>query len=84
MRVYMQTLPTEDKPPRFYHLHVQQDLLAGWTLVLESGYQGASGRVRRMHFEARDAAVAALEKARDAQIKRGYRVVFAEGESRDT
>jgi predicted DNA-binding WGR domain protein len=80
MRIYMQTPPEGDKPPRFYHLFLQEDLLDGWTLVKESGNQGASGRLQRVHFSSRDEAQEALEKARDAQIKRGYRVVFAKGD----
>jgi len=83
MRIYMQMPPMEDKPPRFYHLLLQEDLLEGWTLVRESGYQGSPGRVRRDHFDSREQALEALTQVRDAQIKRGYRVVFAQGESRE-
>jgi predicted DNA-binding WGR domain protein len=81
MRIYMQLPPIADKAPRFYHLHVQEDLLEGWTLVKETGYQGASGRVTREHYASREDAMQALVKTRDAQLKRGYRVVFAQGES---
>ena len=79
MRIYMQMPPTEDKAPRFYHLFLQQDLLEGWSLVKEWGYQGAGGRVKREYYEDREKAEQALLSARDAQIKRGYRVVFVEG-----
>lgn len=81
MRIYMQLPPDGDKSPRFYHLHMQEDLLEGWTLVKESGYQGAPGRVSREHYASHDEAMQALMKARDAQLKRGYRVVFAQGEA---
>jgi predicted DNA-binding WGR domain protein len=80
MRIYMQTPVTDDKPPRFYHLFLQSDLLEGWTLVREWGFQGASGRVVREHFTDREAAEEALMRHRDAQLERGYRVVFAKGE----
>jgi len=80
MRIYLQTPPTSDAAPRFYHLFLQQDLLAGWSLVRESGQQGKPGRVTKKHYEARDDAVAALIHARDAQLKRGYRVVFVKGD----
>ncbi|MEN8107973.1 MAG: WGR domain-containing protein [Pseudomonadota bacterium] len=70
-------IPTEgDKAPRYYHLHLQEDLLEGWALVREWGYQGASGRLKREHFADREAAEAALLQARDEQLKRGYQVVF--------
>lgn len=80
MRIYLQTPPTADSPPRFYHLFLQEDLINGWTLVKESGYQGSSGRVVKSHYTDRDEALTALLKARDAQLKRGYRVVFIRGE----
>ena len=76
MRIYMQ-IPTEgDKAPRFYHLHLQEDLLEGWTLIREWGYQGASGRVVREHFPDHESAQAALLALRDEQLRRGFRVVF--------
>jgi len=79
MRIYMQTPPLQDKAPRFYHLFLQQELLEGWSLVREWGYQGAGGRVKREFFSDRELAEQALLRARDTQIKRGYRVVFVEG-----
>lgn len=80
MRIYMQMPPAPDRGPRFYHLHLQEDLLEGWTLVKESGYQGSAGRVRKEHYRRREDALEAMVKARDAQLNRGYRVVFAEGD----
>ncbi|HGX92669.1 MAG TPA: hypothetical protein ENK35_05070 [Candidatus Tenderia sp.] len=79
MRIYMQTPPLHDKAPRFYHLFLQQDLLDGWSLVKEWGYQGAGGRLKREFYSEREVAEQALLEARDAQIKRGYKVVFVEG-----
>ncbi len=76
MRIYMQIPPQDDKAPRFYHLHLQEDLLEGWSLIREWGYQGARGRVVREHFPDRESAEAALVRTRDEQLKRGYRVVF--------
>ncbi len=76
MRIYMQIPPQGDKAPRYYHLHMQEDLLEGWTLIREWGYQGAAGGVKKEHFLDRETAEAALTTARDEQIKRGYQVVF--------
>lgn len=76
MRIYMQIPPEGNKAPRYYHLHMQEDLLEGWTLIREWGYQGAAGRVKKEYFQDREVAEAALTRARDEQIKRGYRVVF--------
>lgn len=79
MRIYLQTPPSPEAPPRYYHLFLQEDLINGWTLVKEYGQQGAPGRVIKTHFEEREEAEAAMLKARDGQIKRGYRVVFVKG-----
>ena len=79
MRIYLQTPVTEDSPPRFYHLFLQEDLLEGWTLVKVWGYQGSPGRVVRQHFATWELAQDALLEARDLQVKRGYRVMFTEG-----
>lgn len=82
MRIYMQTPVTDERPPRFYHLFLQKDLIGGWTLVREWGAQGSAGRLVREHYPDRDAAEQALLHARDAQLGRGYRIMFAEGQER--
>lgn len=84
MRIYLQTPPGIDGQPRFYHLFLQEDLINGWTLVKESGRQGSPGKVTKKHFENHDAAMSALITARDAQLKRGYHVVFIKGEPAPT
>jgi len=76
MRIYMQIPPEGDKAPRYYHLHMQEDLLEGWTLIHEWGYQGASSRIKKEHFQDREIAESAMIRVRDEQIKRGYQVVF--------
>jgi predicted DNA-binding WGR domain protein len=80
MRIYMQTPHNAERSPRFYHLFLLEDMLGGWTLVKEWGFQGASGTVHREHFSSRDEAMHALIASRDAQLKRGYRVMFARGD----
>ncbi len=80
MRVYLQIVPEEDKPPRFYQLVLQEDLINGWTLVREWGQQGSAGRVKKDHFPSRDDALHALLQVRDAQLKRGYQVVYMQGD----
>jgi predicted DNA-binding WGR domain protein len=80
MRIYMQTPVTDDKPPRFYQLHLQEDLLEGWSVVREWGSQGSPGRVKRNHYATREEAERAMLMIRDAQVNRGYRVMFMRGE----
>ncbi|HID48400.1 MAG TPA: WGR domain-containing protein [Chromatiales bacterium] len=79
MRVYMQIPALDGKPPRFYQLALQQDLLSGWNLIREWGQQGQAGRIKRDHFPDRESALDALLRVRDIQIKRGYQVVFLKG-----
>ncbi len=76
----MQTPVADDRPPRFYQLFLQEDLLSGWTLVKEWGFQGASGRLVREHYHSREEAESALMQVRDAQLKRGYRIMFVRGQ----
>jgi len=76
MRIYMQVPPSDDRPLRFYHLHLQEDLLDGWTLVREWGFQGAGGRLVRDQFPDRATAEQAMLDIRDQQLRKGYRVVF--------
>lgn len=80
MRIYMQIPASDGSAPRYYHLHLQEDLLEGWTLVREWGHQGAGGRLLKEHFPDREAAEAALMRVRDDQLRRGYRVVFVQGQ----
>ncbi len=80
MRIYLQTPITDDRPPRFYHLFLQEDLLEGWTLVREWGFQGSPGRIKRDHFTSYGRAEDALLKHRDNQLNRGYRVMFQQWE----
>ena len=80
MRIFMQTRPTPERGPRFYHLFLQEDLINGWTLVSETGRQGYSGKVIKQHFNNWDEALESLINTRDAQLKRGYRVVFLQGQ----
>jgi len=84
MRIYMQTRPSPDHQPRFYHLFLQEDLIDGWTLVRENGLQGSPGKVTRQHYQSWDEAQEAMLALRDKQIERGYQVVFVQGHERPT
>ncbi|MDH5395024.1 MAG: WGR domain-containing protein [Gammaproteobacteria bacterium] len=81
MRVYMQIPALDDKPARYYQLLLLEDLLEGWTLVREWGQQGRSGSVKRDHFATRELAESALLRVRDTQLKRGFKVVFMQGQT---
>ncbi len=80
MRIYMQTGFMENKPPRYYQLILEKDLLGGWAVVREWGQQGARGRVKREHFADQESAQIALMQIRDKQLARGYKVVFIQGQ----
>ena len=76
----MQSPPLENQLPRFYQIHVAQDLLEGWMLVKEWGHQGSPGKVKKEHYPTMEDAENAAQLSRDQQIKRGYRVVFVQGQ----
>jgi hypothetical protein len=81
MRIYMQTMPAAaGEAPRYVQITLEQDLLGGWTLYRESGTQGGKASLKRDVYLERDAALAAFEKARDAQIKKGFKVMFSQGQ----
>lgn len=78
MRVYMQHF-AEEEAPRFYQLWLQEDLINGWTLLREWGRTGAKGRVKQDHFNSHEEALAALERVRDAQLQRGFKIMYVRG-----
>ena len=80
MRIYLQSPGADGKVPRYVNLFLQPDLLGGWNLVKESGTQGTRGRLKTEHFPDRERAADALLRERDEQIRRGYVVVFIQGE----
>jgi len=45
----------------------------------ETGHTGGKAQLKREQFLDQDAALAAFEKARDAQLRRGFLVMFAQG-----
>lgn len=79
MRIFMQTQPNAAESQRYYQLALQQDLLGGWTLTREWGQQGGRSSVKRETFLEQDSALAAFEQARDAQLKKGFQVMFSQG-----
>lgn len=78
MRMYLQTLGT-DGAPRYCQLMLQQDLLGGWLLIRETGLQGGRSTVRREQYLDLVAAQEAMTAARDQHLRKGYRLVFAQG-----
>ena len=79
MRLYMQQSATGLPAPRFIRLVLEQDLLGGWTLLRETGQIGGRSTLKREQYADQGSALAALESARDAQLKRGFQLMFAQG-----
>lgn len=79
MRLLLQQRPDGNEAPRFVQLQLQPDLLGGWTLLRETGHIGARSTLRREQFADQASAMTALEAARDAQLKRGFQLMFAQG-----
>ena len=81
MRLLLQTRPGPGEIPRYVQLSLQQDLLGGWLLLREAGQTGGKATLKKEQYLAQDEALAAFERARDAQLKRGFQVMFAQGAS---
>ena len=79
MRLLLQQRPDGREAPRFVQLTLQPDLLGGWTLLRESGQIGGRSSLRREQYLDQSSALAALELARDQQLKRGFQLMYAEG-----
>lgn len=79
MHLYLQTPPAAGHAPRYCRIALEQDLLGGWTLYRESGTEGGRATLKREVYLERDDALAAFEHARDAQVKRGFKVMITQG-----
>ena len=79
MRLLLQQRPQGHEAPRFVQLMLQPDLLGGWELLRETGQIGGRSTVRREVYLDQSAAIAALEHARDQQLKRGFQLMYAQG-----
>ena len=77
MRLLLQQRPDGREAPRFVQL--QPDLLGGWTLLRETGQIGGRSTLRKELYSDQASALAALESARDQQLKRGFQLMFAQG-----
>ena len=84
MRIYLQVQSEPGQPVRYYQIQLQPDMFGGWGVIREWGFQGRSGTVRRSHYETHEEAMEALMKIRSQQLKRGYQVMFVQGEEVDT
>ena len=79
MRLLLQQRPEGREAPRFVQLQLQPDLLGGWTLLRETGQIGGRSTLRKELYSDQASALAALESARDQQLKRGFQLMFAQG-----
>ena len=79
MRLLLQQRPDGREAPRFVQLQLERDLLGGWSLVRETGQIGGRSTVRREQHVDQAAALSALEHARDAQLKKGFQLMFVQG-----
>lgn len=61
--------------PRFARLSLLPDLFGGWELLRETGRLGRRSQLRRELFLRADEARHAFEKARDAELHRGFQIL---------
>lgn len=74
MRVFLLHLPVGSDPAHYLQLTLQPDLFGSWELLLESGPVGGRARLRRLQFTDEAEARTAFDKARDAELRRGYQI----------
>jgi predicted DNA-binding WGR domain protein len=79
MRLLLQQRAEGREAPRFVQLMLEPDLLGGWALVRETGQIGGRSQLKREQFLDQASAQAAFEQARDAQLKKGFQLMFAQG-----
>jgi hypothetical protein len=79
MHLYMQIPPAAGMAPRYCRIALEQDLLGGWNLYRESGTEGGRATLKREVYLDQGSALAAFEKARDTQLKRGFKVMITQG-----
>ena len=79
MRLLLQQRPLAGEAAKYVQLTLQRDLLGGWTLLREIGQIGGKSQLRREQYLERDAALTAFAAARDAQVRKGFLVMFAQG-----
>ena len=79
MRILLQQRPSPGEAPRYLQLTLQPDLFGGWALLRETGQIGGKSQLRREQYLLQAEAFSAFEKARDAQLKRGFQVMFVSG-----
>ena len=79
MQILLQQTPPDGGAPRYMQLTLQADLFGGWVLLRETGQTGSRSTLRREQYLDQSSALIALEKARDAQLKKGFQLMFAQG-----
>lgn len=75
MHVHLQQPAIGSEAPRFLRLSLQPDLLGSWELLRESGRAGARSQLRRELFLQELEARQAFDKARDAELHRGFTII---------
>ena len=81
MRLFLQQRPDGREAPRFVQLQLEADLIGGWTLTRETGQVGGRSTLKREQYLDQSTALAALERARDQTLKKGFQLMFAQGEA---
>ncbi|MDX3933417.1 MAG: WGR domain-containing protein [Stenotrophomonas sp.] len=75
MHAFLQQPAIGSEAPRFLRLTLLPDLFGGWELLRESGRIGSRSQLRRELYLEEAEARAAFDKARDAELHRGYAVL---------
>ena len=79
MRLYLQT-PPDEQDLKYYQLVLQADLMDGWNLIRQWGWQGERGTMKKHHFDDYSEVLKAVTFWKEKQVKSGFIVVFRSGE----
>ena len=72
MHAFLQQPAIGTGAPRFLRLTLLPDLFGGWELLRETGRVGSRSQLRRELYLEEAEARAAFDKARDAELHRGF------------
>lgn len=72
MHAFLRHPATAAEAPRFVRLTLLPDLFGGWELLREAGRVGTRSQLRRDLYLDQAEALAAFEKARNAELHRGF------------
>jgi predicted DNA-binding WGR domain protein len=80
MRIFLQSQDDHFKTISFYNIYLDYDLFQSWILINEWGHIGLKGKSSKKIFLSYNDAVSEITNQRDKLIKKGYQILYTEGD----